>query len=92
MQNYSHCSTLIEVYTTVSKGCGAELETLALPREPFSFIKFIKYFVQVFIISILIAVFLERYWVLIVGLILGIIHSYDKAKSITESIRYVWNR
>ena len=31
-------------------------------------------------------------WVLIVGLILGIIHGYDKAKAIPDRIRYVWHR
>ena len=31
-------------------------------------------------------------WVLIVGFILGIIHGYDKAKAIPDSIRYVWHR
>jgi len=54
--------------------------------------KFIKYFAQVFIISILIAVFMDWYWVLIAGFILGIIHGYDKAKTIPDGISYVWHR
>ena len=92
MQNCPHCSTLMEDYATVCPGCQAERESIAVPGEPFSFIKFIKYFAQVFIISILIAIFMDWDWVLIVGLILGIIHGYDKAKAIPDRIRYVWHR
>lgn len=92
MQNCPHCSTLMEDYATVCPGCQAERETIHVPGEPFTFVTFIKYFAQVFIISILIAIFMDWDWVLIVGLILGIIHGYDKAKAIPDSIRYVWHR
>ena len=92
MQNCPHCSTSREDYATVCPGCEAERESIPVPGEPFSFVKFIKYFAQVFIISILIAVFMDWDWVLIAGFILGIIHGYDKAKAIPDSIRYVWHR
>ena len=82
----------MEDYATVSPGCAAERESIPVQGEPFSFIKFIKYFAQVFIISILIAVFMDWYWVLIAGFILGIIHGYDKAKTIPDGISYVWHR
>ena len=66
MQNCPHCSTLMEDYATVCPGCQAERETIHVPGEPFTFVTFIKYFAQVFIISILIAFFMDCDWVLIV--------------------------
>ena len=92
MQNCPHCSTKMENYANVCPGCKAERESLSVPGKPFSLVKFIKYFAQVFIISILIAVFMDWDWVLIAGFILGIIHGYDKAKAIPDGINYVWNR
>ena len=75
----------MEDYAIVCPGCKSEMESIPVPGEPFSFVKFIIYFAQIFIISILIAVFMDSDWVLI----LGIIHGYDKAKAIPDSIRYV---
>ena len=84
----------MEDYATVCPGyVGRKRDSIpVLLYEPFSFVKFVKYFAQVFIISILIAVFMDWYWVLIVGLILAIIHGYDKAKAIPDDVRYVWHR
>ena len=91
MQNCPHCSTRMEDYAIVCPGCEAK-ESHTFTGRAFSFVKFSKYFAQVFIISILIAVFMDWDWVLIAGLILGIIHGYDKAKAIPDRIRYVWHR
>ena len=43
MQNCPHCSTRMEDYAIVCPGCEAK-ESIPLPGEPFSFVKFSKYF------------------------------------------------